>query len=64
MCLVRGANARELVPKPEGIESALDEAWPDVIGRIRHEVAHAVDKANRTIDRLNGNLNALKNDGD
>jgi len=27
-------------------------------------VAHTVDEANRTIDRLNGNLNALKNDGD
>jgi len=62
--LARGANAGELVPKPEGIEPALDEAWPNVIGRIRHDVARAIDKANRTIDRLNGNLNTLKNDGD
>jgi len=62
--LVRGANTRELVPKPEGIESALDEAWPDVIGRIRHDAARTIDEANRTIDRLNGDLNTLKNDGD
>jgi len=57
-------NAGELVPKPEGIESALDEAWPDIIGHIRHKAACVVDEANRTIDRLNSDLNALKNDGD
>ena len=62
--LAQGVNTGELVPKPEGIESALDEAWPDVIGCIRHEAACAIDEANQTINRLNGDLNALKNDRD
>jgi len=38
--------------------------WPDVIGRIRHNTARAIDEANRTINRLNGDLNALKSNGD
>jgi len=41
--LVRGANAGELVPKPEGIESALNEAWPDIIGHIRHHRQSQLD---------------------
>ena len=62
--LVQGMNARELVPKPEGVNSALDEAWPDIVMCICYEVACAVDEANQTINRLNGDLSTLKNNGD
>ena len=54
--LTWGANAGELGPQPEGLEHTLEEAWPGVIGCIRQDASQEVERANRTIDRLEEEL--------
>ena len=61
--LTQGENARELGPQPEGLEHALEEAWPGVIGCIRQDASQEVERANRTINRLEEELATMKKDG-
>ena len=44
--LTQGANAGELGPQPEGVEHALEEAWPGAIGRICQDASQELKKAN------------------
>ena len=62
--LTRGANTGKLGPQPEGLEHALEEAWPGVIGCICQDASQEVERANRTIDRLEEELATMKKDGD
>ena len=62
--LTRGANTGELGPQPEGLKHALEEAWPGVIRRILADASQEVERANRTIDRLEEELATMKKDGD
>ena len=58
-----GANARELGPRPEGLEHALKEAWPGAIRCIHQDVSQELERANRAIDRLEEELATMKKDG-
>ena len=54
--LTWGANAGELGPQPEGLKHALEEAWPEAIGCLRQDASQEVERANRTINRLEEEL--------
>ena len=44
--LTQGANAGKLGPRPEGLEHALEEAWPGAIGRIHQDASQEHERAN------------------
>ena len=59
-----GANAGELGRQSEGLEHALEEAWPGAIRCIHQDASQEVERANQTINRLEEELATMKKDGD